>query len=151
MTMKHIAKPSTAVVGLAIGVVLMMPTAAHADWPAPPPGTTYWVNDTVQGDLVVIKRNGKRIRIANPLAPCYTGIRQPDGSYRGGGYNQGGYYWRQRVRFVFQPGKQALKLVQSKIGKSPQWYIGYSRKQALRRSSPRPDNIKSLFGDCELR
>lgn len=33
--------------------------------------------------------SGKRIRVANPFAPCYTGIRQADGSYRGGGYNQG--------------------------------------------------------------
>ncbi len=148
--MRRLVTLGTAI-ALAGGAVLAPAASAHADWPAPPPGTSYWVNGTPKGDLIVIKRAGKRIRIANPLAPCYTGIRQSDGAYRGGGYNQGGGYTRQRIRFVFQDGQQALKLLQSKLGKSPSWYVQYSRAAALRRASPRPNSVAGMFGDCELR
>lgn len=140
----------TAVV-LALSAAVLTTAPANANWPAPPPGTSYWVNGTTSGDLVVIKRSGKKIRIGNPLAPCYTGIRQSDGSYRGGGYNQGGGYTRQRVRFVFQPGQQALKLKQSALGTSPLWYIQYSRGAALRKASPRPESVALMFSDCALR
>lgn len=148
--MPGLAAATTASVTIAVAASIVgVGASSAAAWPAPPPGTTFWVNPG--GDLIVVKKAGKRVRISNPLAPCYTGIRQADGSYRGGGYNQGGGYWRQRVRFVFQEGQQALKLKQSKVGTTPQWYTAFTRDAALRRANPRPDSVVSLFSDCELR
>ena len=151
MIRQHKINGAGAAVALAVGAAMLTAAPANANWPAPLPGTSYWVNSTTAGDLVVIKRTGKRIRIGNPLAPCYTGIRQADGSYRGGGYNQGGGYTRQRVRFIFQPGKQAMKTIQSALGTSPLWYIQYSRSAALRKASPRPTSVAWMFSDCALR
>lgn len=149
--MARLGRIATTTAALGLGAALLAPTTAQAQhrWAAPPPGTSYWVDD--DGFLIVIKRAGKQVRIGNPLAPCYTGIRQADGSYRGGGYNQGSGYWHQRVRFLFQPGQQATKVKWSKYGTSL-WYTHFTRREALRRAtSPKVTKTAFMFRECELR
>ncbi len=136
---------STTVVLVATLAAIAPTSAANAGSSSPPSGTTYWVNSG--GDLLVMKRDGRRLRIGNPLTPCYTGIHRSDGSYEGGGMGQNGFYVRQRLRLKFQPGFQAVKVPAF----SNYWYTQFTRRAALRQAVPRPRSVPALFQDCELR
>ena len=139
---------SAAVLGVCAAVTSS--TVAHADWgQAPPRGTTYWISNT--GDLIALKRSGKRVKSGNPLSPCFTGIRRPDGGYSGGGYNQNSGYTYSIKWFKFKPKKSAMKVARSSGGWRSAWYYRSSRWEALHTANPAPHTIKFLFSDCKLK
>lgn len=139
-----------AVVSAAMGMAAMTgASAAQAKPGVPPRGTSFWLNQA--SDLVVVKRSGNKVRIGNALSPCFTGLRQSDNRYRGGGDTQGGFYQSETATFTFKASKRTMTIRFSKSSSGRLYPYGReSRKDALRQASPRPDSIRQLFSDCRL-
>lgn len=106
-----------------------------------PPGTAYWINSS---DVLGTRLNGDTLKVGNPLAPCFTGRRVGAGTYKGGGYDQGGGYTRQTVKVNVAGERLTIRINggASSYGKSTK------AKVSSRFGGTNPSN---WFSDCGLK
>jgi hypothetical protein len=137
--------------------LLLLPASAHARPTDPngvPRGQTYWLSDyTPAADLTVVRLDGRKIRVGNALAPCFTGIRNKAGTYAGGGYTQGGPYNRARLRITQKSG--VLRMRYSTFPNDPPLvYYRATRSDAIKAMKHYGYGKRSqpwrLFTDCKL-
>jgi len=88
---------ATATALLAGGSAIAIAPAAQAK--TVPSGESYWstqAGSTVEWPTAIaVKRNGKKLVIANPLASCFKGKRTKGAKFRGGSEGNSGIYTNQ--------------------------------------------------------
>lgn len=137
---------------LGLAAALTIPATGFTQNDLPPRGNSYWINDEYAlKEVVVLKYQGKRLRVGWTHSPCFTGIRKPGRKFVGGGYNQGGGYSHQtlrlRINLSGRIGMRWSALPQTNF------YQRYTRKAALKfaKQVGLRYRVHHMFRDCELR
>jgi hypothetical protein len=132
-----------------VSLVVALGAPAHAQTFVPPRGTSYWLNQ--YDDLQVLRFNGKKLTVVNATSPCFVGLRTTTDKFRGGGVSSGGQYTRQTLTLRMNARTEMeMRWSRAKTPGLRFYYVQVPRKEALRSANPRPGKIWKLFDDCQL-